>query len=475
MIDLRSAIDFIEKAAQENGTTLFPSPVHLPIGESLEETLAQDLLASIDHPPFNRSLRDGVAIRFHKESASDEYQLVGKVLAGQNPQFRLDSGQASIVMTGAPVPEGTDAVVMVEQVRWIGGESVSSSNQNSLWEGSQSATKIKIVSSSSDCCGESFDRNEFDDRYILKAGSLFKKGSSLLESGTSLTPRAIGLIASANTGQIECFSKPKVAILVTGDEVLPIGSSPKAGSIFNSNGPQLEHLSRQLGCDVISCGQVGDDRSDIQNWLKENLGKADIIITTGGVSVGTMDLMPSAFQATGITKVFHGVRMKPGKPVWFGAASLEEKTTFVFGLPGNPVGAFVGFQLFIRRLVESAKEKIVGGDPMKTSSSSCLKPWNRHWRRIKLKDDWAVGKGGRPIIWPGIVRWSIAESSFDPFLDSDDRQEESLEILPADWKGSPDLLSVAKSNCLLFADPTSRHFPSDGILPAGTALPCFLL
>lgn len=296
---------------------LHPSPDGLRHTDLLGRVLAEDVRADLDSPPFTKSLMDGYAVR--AADCPGVLRVVGEVAAGAVPANVLHPGEAAAIFTGAPIPDGADAVVMKERTEL-------------LPEGRVRITDPIAVG-----------------KNILLRGHEMTAGEVVLPRGTLLTPAACGLLASVGQTQVAAIPAVRVGILATGNELVEPSETPGPGKIRNSNGPMLTAQARRAGAVPTDHGIGRDDPSALAALIRQALDDADVLLLAGGVSVGKYDLVPDVLKQLGIEVRFHHVRMKPGKPLLFG--TLGEK--LVFGLPGNPVSAFVGFELFVRPALEA--------------------------------------------------------------------------------------------------------------------------
>nr|WP_237179745.1 gephyrin-like molybdotransferase Glp [Paraburkholderia sacchari] len=291
--------------------------------DALNRVLAVEVVSPLDVPPMHTSAMDGYAVRVADlAQGSRRLPVSQRVPAGHAPQ-PLAAGTAARIFTGATVPPGADAVVMQEQTETAGGE-------------------VTILHAPK--AGE----------WITAQGADIKKGSVILPAGTRLTPAALGLAASVGCATLTVARRVKVAVFFTGDELTMPGEPLRPGAIYNSNRFTLTGLLRNLGCEVTDYGIVPDRLDVTRATLREAAAKHDLILTSGGVSVGEEDHVRPAVEAEGHINMWQ-IAMKPGKPLAFGAvrrpqggvqAAADE--AFFIGLPGNPVSSFVTFLLFVR-------------------------------------------------------------------------------------------------------------------------------
>ncbi len=318
----------VDEARERILAAVSPLPAaRVPLLEALGLVLAQPVVAGHDVPPFTNSAMDGYAVRA-EDTAAASYErpvslsVVTEVAAGSRPAVAVGPGQAARIMTGAVLPEGADAVVRFEETdEWDAGPRPVSARQPAA---------IRI-----------FRRVKTGENVRL-AGEDIRAGQEVLPPGTVLRPACIGLLASLNLRWVTVHRRPRVAILATGNEVVDLGPELLPGQIRNSNNYTLAALVRQSGGEPVLLGVVRDEPDEIRLRLQRVHG-VDLILTSGGVSIGDYDLVKHVLQAEGRIDLWQ-VRIKPGKPMafgWIGEVPL-------LGLPGNPVAAFVAFLQFGR-------------------------------------------------------------------------------------------------------------------------------
>ncbi len=284
----------------------------LPLEAALGRVLPRPLVSPLDSPPFDKSAMDGWAIR--KEDEEGPWESLGTIAAGGTSSTPLAPGQCVAVMTGAPLPEGCGKVVRVEYTR-------------------QEGQRVILTG-----------REEHSN--IIRQGESVKRGEPLLDP-CRLGPKELGILASVGIAQVEVARPPRVGVLTTGSEIREPGESLQRGEIYNSNGPQLLAQVRQEGCPVHYYGVVRDDSYLLRETIQRALEEEDLLLLSGGVSQGNFDFVPEVLEDLGVQKVFHKLAIKPGKPLWFG----RRGNRFVFGLPGNPMSAYVLFEVFIRGFI----------------------------------------------------------------------------------------------------------------------------
>jgi molybdopterin molybdotransferase len=281
------------------------------VGDALDRVLAEDVHAVGDVPPFACSAMDGFAIK--DGPAGRTLQVIGESRAGTPSGQELHEGEAIRISTGAAVPEGATAVIRQED---------TDSDGNAV-------TTHEAV--------------EPDDN-VRNPGEDMRAGTKVLSAGTVLHAAELGAAVAAGLGELIVSRRPTVQVLSTGDELRAPGEPLGPGEIHNSNAPMLVALCTRCGAQSLPAQRLRDDRAATEQALAQALEQADVTIVSGGVSVGPHDHVKPALAALGVTEVFWGVSLQPGKPTWFGTAGDK----LVFGLPGNPVSAFVTFSLFAR-------------------------------------------------------------------------------------------------------------------------------
>jgi molybdopterin molybdotransferase len=280
--------------------------------EALDRVAARDIASPRDVPPFDNSAMDGFAVR---AGPSAELQVVGESRAGHPSPAKLGPSQAIRISTGAALPAGATAVVPVERARALDGP----------------GERVRV-----DAVEEGGN--------IRHAGEDVRKGDVVLRKGAVLGPAELGVAASIGCDVLPCARRPRVAVLVTGDELAEPGDALGPGRIYSSNAFALAASVERSHATVVRRSTVRDDADSTRAALAGALGEADVVCVSGGVSVGSHDHVKPALRELGVAERFWGVALRPGKPTWFGS----HDHTLVFGLPGNPVSAMVTFQLFVR-------------------------------------------------------------------------------------------------------------------------------
>ncbi|MEX2425625.1 MAG: gephyrin-like molybdotransferase Glp [Thermomicrobiaceae bacterium] len=283
--------------------------------------IAEPLVADRDLPPFPASTMDGFAVI--ASDVSPWREIIGDQFAGDMHDFEVTEGTCARIMTGAPVPKGADSVVPVELTELRDDHMVA--DEDLIVEGAN----------------------------IRPIGSDLREGDVLIQAGTQLGPAEVGLLASLGHARVKVVQRPKVSVLSTGDELVEPDQEPGPGQIRDSNRFSLKAAAEAFGCDVIFCGHGPDEEDKLRTLVTDLMSRSDIVITSGGVSVGDRDLLKALFMELGDVH-FQRLFMKPGKPLNF----MTSGETLVFGLPGNPVSALVGFEVFIKTAI-----RILSGQP----------------------------------------------------------------------------------------------------------------
>ncbi len=281
----------------------------VPLAEALGRVLARDAHSPLDVPPFDSSAMDGYAV---VAGQAGELRVVGEARAGYPASERVEPGTAVRISTGAPLPAGADSVVPVERTETLDGA-------------------VRVPESAT---GDN----------VRRAGEDVTKGTLTLRAGTVLGPAEVGVLASLGRPEATCARRPSVVLLVTGDELAEPGEQLRPGRIFSSNAYALAGQVASAGGRLLRRETVSDEAEETRAALQRALADADVVCVSGGMSVGPHDHVKGALRELGVEERFWGVRLKPGKPTWFGVRG----DALVFGLPGNPVSAMVTFHLFSR-------------------------------------------------------------------------------------------------------------------------------
>ena len=329
------------------------------IGSAFGRVLAEDARAAVDLPPFDSSAMDGYAVR--SADSPGELTVVDHSAAGHPAQAVLRDGQAVNISTGAVVPDGADAVIEVERVQEHGDVVV-----------------VERVAEGAN---------------IRPRGGDVAAGSVVAQAGTRLGASHVGALAAAGVALVSTYERPRVAVLSTGSELRPPGESLAPGQIYESNSLLLAAQLRSAGIDAEVLGAVPDDEATLRRALERAL-QFDVVLTSGGVSVGPHDLLKRLFDELGVQRVFWGVAVRPGKPLFFGVRDR----TLVFGLPGNPVSTLVGFELFVRTALRACQGE---ADPRPRFLPGLLaSPLSRNAHRDELVRAFAQAGDGGVLVEP---------------------------------------------------------------------------
>ena len=376
---------------------LRPAVERVEAGRAQGRVLAQPLVADKDQPPFARSTRDGFACRAREVSRHVPLPIAGSTRAGGVPEGALPTGAVWEIMTGAPVPDGADAVLMIEHVETVGGE-------------------VRLLPPRTIKAGEN----------IVAQGAQARQGDELLPAGTVIGPGQVALAAACGNAALEVFVRPRVAILATGDELVAVRSVPAPGQIRNSNGPMLAALVAAAGGEPWVLPIARDNAAALEAAIAD-AAEADLLLITGGVSAGKFDLVEPALLRAGARFHFTGVRVQPGKPTVFGELPRRSPVNSAsnnlpcFGLAGNPVSSAVTFLLF--------------AEPVLSALGGSREPGPR----------FALARLAPPVertSKAGLTRFLPAHCAFHA-----PGGEPEVRLVP--WQGSGDIAAMARSNCFL--------------------------
>lgn len=380
MLDVAAAREIVLRHAKR-----LPPVVGVPF---VGRVLAEDVASDVDSPPFDKALMDGYAVRRADIRPGVELRVVEEIAAGSMPTKTLGLNEAARIFTGAPIPAGADAVVMREKTT--------------------SKAPDRVVVNDAPTLGQ----------FILRRATEMKAGETVLRAGTVVTPAVLGLLATVGRLDISHYPTPAIAVLATGDEVIAPERKPGPGQIRNSNGPMLLAQSAATRCDTLDLGIARDTEVELEERIRRGLQSSNILVLAGGVSAGDFDLVPKVLANLGVTAHFHHVKMKPGKPLFFGTKG----DTLVFGLPGNPVSSFVGFELFVKPAIRAM--------------------------------------AGHADAGPGIVSMTLSEpfraNNNRPTYHPAKRDGDRVRGLP--WFGSPDLRALLDADAFLVLPPGEVNY-----------------
>ncbi len=366
------------------------------ISEAHERVLAQDIVAPLNIPPFSRSTVDGYAVKAADTFGASEDQPVtlkfcGHVAIGESPNVAVKNGLAAEIVTGAPIPDGADSVVMVEQTTQK-GNNISVHRPVSIGEN------------------------------LMAAGSDIRKGETVLKAGRFLGSREIGVVAAIGLTEVVVYRRPKVAVLSTGGEVVAPGEPLPPGKIYDINAHTLCVAVREAGGEPINLGIIPDKKDKLTKALKNALGSADAVITSGGVSVGPKDFTPQVVDSLGKPGVIiSGVAVKPGKPMTI--AVVDGKP--VFSLPGNPTSSLFMFSVFVHPVIVKLAGRPEEELP-KLKAVTAKKMFPARGRRTFIMVNLAYNKTGTLLVRPvptGLSGAITTLAKADGFVEISEKQQ----------------------------------------------------
>jgi len=403
LLSFEDARQLVIRSVAERRTS--PRTVSLPLSEALGFVLAQEVKTDRDYPPFNRSTRDGYAVRSSEATPGASLRCVGEIKAGDAVTSPLASGTCIQIMTGAAVPPGGDAVVMVEFTR-RNGEAVS------------------------------FDRTTQPGQNIVPQGSEARAGQTALKSGLRLGFAELAIAAQIGVARLFCAKKPRVAILSTGDELVPVSETPGPFHIRNSNSVSLAAQVHLAGGEPVLLGHALDRIDDLAEKVELGL-REDVLVLSGGVSMGKYDLVESVLKSLGAEFFFDAVAIRPGKPTVFGRG----REAWVFGLPGNPVSSMVTFQLFTVPALD-----LLSGAPARPL------PFLEATLMDAVREKAALAH-----FLPARLAWRGSSPC----------------VSALQWQGSGDIAALSAANCFLLVSPDRLDIPAGervSVLPRADVL-----
>jgi molybdopterin molybdotransferase len=375
------------------------APQTVALGDALGCVLAEDVASDVDTPPHDKSIVDGYAVvSADLADGSATLDVLEEVTAGAVPSVPVERGRTTRLMTGAPLPPGADAVIKVEE--------------SELQAGGGPLGRVLLRGGPVK-----------PGQNIMRRASSARVGQIVAPRGTLVRPVEIGILAEVGRSRVAVTGRPSVAVVATGNELVPAERVPGPAQIRNSNGPMMAAAAASAGAVASDLGIARDEPGALRDAIERGLTH-DVLLLSGGVSAGVLDLVPGVLKELGVEQVFHKVRIKPGKPLWFGVAQREGRGVLVFGLPGNPVSTLVCFELFVR----PALLKIAG-----------RQQFLPRWRKARLTAA-CKQQAERPIYHPAVV-----------VEQGDERQ-----VTPLDWRGSGDLRTLVEANALMLLPAVER-------------------
>jgi molybdopterin molybdotransferase len=383
LLPIERGLEIVLSTARAKDRPDWMAAESVPLSESISRILREDVFCDADSPPFDKAIRDGFAVRFDDLTpVPATLSVIGESRAGLAADVTIQKGQCCEIMTGAPLPAGANAVVMVENTERL------------------SPASVRIL------------KPVRENEGLLRLGAESRKGDRVLQAGRRIGLADLGLLASFGKSKVTVSGKPRVAIIATGDELVEVQQTPGPSQIRNSNSYTIQAQAVEAGAAPVQLGIARDDLDDLRAKIRQGL-EYDILLVSGGVSMGKYDLVENVFAEFGVEVLFDKIAMKPGKPTVFG----HRGRSYVFGLPGNPISTMVSFHMFVRPLIlfllkaENTKPKIL---------------------EAKLEAP-AKCDPQRASLLPALVRFEAGQ----------------YRIKTAAWKGSSDLVGLSRANGLI--------------------------
>jgi len=365
--------------------------------DALGMVLAEPVRGDRDQPPFPRSTRDGFACRAGDLASGQALNITGLIRAGEAALRPVKAGEAVEIMTGAPVPPGADCVVMVEHVQ-------------------RHHDTIRLAQNRNIMAGEN----------IVPTGAEARAGEVIVPRGSRISTAQVAVAAACGVAQLSVFARPRVAIVATGDELVEVEQKPLLHQIRNSNSYSIAAQVLAAGAQPVRLAIARDEREQLEASIRTAL-QSDLVLLSGGVSMGKYDLVEEVLLALGAEFFFTGALIQPGKPVVFGRLPVEDRPVYFFGLPGNPVSTMVTFSLFVEPLLGA-----LCGEPGR----------GPRFAQARLAHDVQV-KTGLTRFLPAILRSAPAPA-----------------VEAVAWQGSGDIASTSRSNCFLMVPPDRPLLPA---------------
>ena len=383
MLPIERGLEIVLSTARAKDRADWMPAESVPLLDSMHRVLREDICSDADSPRFDKAIRDGFAVRFEDlAQVPAVLSVIGEARAGMAAGVTIERSQCCEIMTGAPLPEGANAVVMVENTERL------------------SPASVRIL------------KTARENEGLLRRGAEARKGETILRAGRRIGLADLGLLAGTGKSNVKVSKKPRVAVIATGDELVEVHQEPQPGQIRNSNTYTICAQVKEAGAEPVLLGIGRDNLEDLRGKIRHGL-EHDLLLVSGGVSMGKYDLVESVFAEFGVEVLFDKIAMKPGKPTVFG----HRGNTYVFGLPGNPISTMVAFQVFVRPLI-----------------LFLLKAGNTSPKILEAKlEAPARCDPERAALVPALVRFENGQ----------------YWIQTAPWKGSSDLVGLARANALI--------------------------
>jgi molybdopterin molybdotransferase len=383
MLPIERGLEIVMSTAKAKNRADWMAAESVALLDSMHRILREDIICDADSPRFDKAIRDGFAVRFQDlTEIPAALTVIGESRAGAGANVSVGRDQCCEIMTGAPLPTGANAVVMVENTERV------------------SETSVRILKAARENEG------------LLRRGAEARQGDKILSNGRRVGLADLGLLASTGKSHVMVSRKPRVAVIATGDELVEVDQEPQLDQIRNSNTYTICAQVREAGAEAVMLGIGRDNLDDLRTKIGRGL-EHDLLLVSGGVSMGKYDLVEKVFAEFGVQVLFDKIAMKPGKPTVFG----HRDNTYVFGLPGNPISTMVAFHVFVRPLI-----------------LFLLKAENTAPTILDAKLEVAAKcDPERAALVPALVRFEGGQ----------------YRIKTAPWKGSSDLVGLARANALI--------------------------
>jgi len=403
MLPIERGLEIVMSTAKAKQRNDWMPPESVALLDSMHRVLREDVFCDADSPRFDKAIRDGFAVRFEDLTAVPAVlTVVGESRAGLAADVTVGRGQCCEIMTGAPLPPGANAVMMVENTERLSPESV------------------RVL------------KTTRENEGLLRRGAEARQGDRILGKGRRIGLADLGLLAGVGKSRVLVSKKPRVAVIATGDELVEVDQEPQPGQIRNSNTYTICAQVKEAGAEPVILGIGRDNLDDLRSKIRYGL-EHDLLLVSGGVSMGKYDFVEDVFAEFGVEVLFDKIAMKPGKPTVFGYRG----DTYVFGLPGNPISTMVAFHMFVRPLILFL---------LKAEKTSPKTLEATHEASAKCDPE-------RAALVPALFRFERGK----------------YWIRTAPWKGSSDLVGLARANALIMIPR------GEGTLDAGQSVQFLLM